>query len=204
MKNGGPHHPELVPRAVRVAVVDAVSGWGIYKVREIADLFLNEGFGRKADYLGTGGGQRRQEAEAFQATIDHLRPRHAQRPRCALASSRDVLMDDGTRASYASSSRIGRAVELLVATSCMLASRGRLTVSTPLVDDEGIDLIFSARDVPVTLSVQVKSRVLGTSSISNGIFRTQVRDVALRPRPDVYLLSVVADADAGRSRRHGT
>lgn len=106
-------------------------------------------------------------------------------------------MDDGTRASYVSSSRIGRAVELLVAASCMLASRGRLTVSTPLVDDEGVDLVFSARDVPVTLSVQVKSRVIGTSSLSKGIFRTQVRDVALRPRPDVYLLFVVADADAG-------
>jgi hypothetical protein len=74
MKNGAIHHPDLVPRAVRVAVVDAVGGWGIYKVREIADLFLNEGFGRQEDYLGAGGGQRRQEAEAFQATIDFTDP----------------------------------------------------------------------------------------------------------------------------------
>jgi hypothetical protein len=70
MNDDGPQHPDLVPRAVRVAVVDAVGGWGIYKVREIADLFLNEGFGRQVDYLGAGGGQRRQEAEAFQVTID--------------------------------------------------------------------------------------------------------------------------------------
>lgn len=79
MKNGGRHHTDLVPRAVRVAVVDAVGGWGIYKVREIADLFLNEGFGRKADYLGAGGGQRRQEAEAFQVTIDFTDPGQVER-----------------------------------------------------------------------------------------------------------------------------
>src|SRR6266545_2319611 len=66
-------HAELIPRAVRLAVTDAVGGWGIYKVREIADLFLNEGFGRIDDYVGQGG-QRRQEADAFQSGIDFTDP----------------------------------------------------------------------------------------------------------------------------------
>lgn len=66
-------HPELIPRAVRLAVTDAVGGWGIYKVREIADLFMNQGFGRSRDYVGPGG-QRRQEADAFQAEIDFSNP----------------------------------------------------------------------------------------------------------------------------------
>jgi Abortive infection C-terminus len=79
MNQDAPHHPELVPRAVRVAVVDAVGGWGIYKVREIADLFLNEGFGRQAEYVGVGGGQRRQEAEAFQVTVDFTDPGQVER-----------------------------------------------------------------------------------------------------------------------------
>lgn len=48
-------HRELIPRPVRLAVTDAVGGWGIYEVREIADLFVNEGFGRSRDYVGPGG-----------------------------------------------------------------------------------------------------------------------------------------------------
>jgi Abortive infection C-terminus len=71
--------PELLPRAVQVAVVDAVGGWGLYKVREIADLFLNEGFTRAEDFVGEGGGQRRNEAAAFQAAIDFSDPSEVER-----------------------------------------------------------------------------------------------------------------------------
>jgi hypothetical protein len=51
-------------------VVEAVGGWGLYTVAQIADLFRDEGFARAVEFESSGGGQRKQEAEAFQATID--------------------------------------------------------------------------------------------------------------------------------------
>lgn len=82
-------HPELIPRAVRLAVTDAVGGWGIYRVREIADLFINEGFARYRDYVGPGG-QRRQEADAFQAEIDFSEPNQVARYLRVV----EVILDD--------------------------------------------------------------------------------------------------------------
>lgn len=41
--------------------------------------------------------------------------------------------------------RIGKAVEYLVAASCILASGATLNVSTSMVDDEGVDLVFHRR-----------------------------------------------------------
>ncbi len=64
-----PSKPELIPRSVRQAVIDCVGGWGVYKVEEIANLFLNEGFERRQDVELRSSGQRRQEAEAFQVGI---------------------------------------------------------------------------------------------------------------------------------------
>jgi hypothetical protein len=52
-------------------------------------------------------------------------------------------------------SRIGKAVEHLVAASCILASDMRLNVSTALVDDEGVDLVFHQR-----LSTSNASRIV--------------------------------------------
>lgn len=71
--------PELIPRAVRLAVVDAVGGWGLYKVAEIADLFINEGFVPAAEFEFSGGGVRRHEAESYQAAIDFADPDEADR-----------------------------------------------------------------------------------------------------------------------------
>ena len=42
-----------------------------------------------------------------------------------------------------SAGRMGKAVEYLVAASCILATRGELNVSTSLVDDEGVDLVVT-------------------------------------------------------------
>lgn len=63
-------HPDLIPRSVRQAVIDAVGGWGLYTVAEIAELYRNEEFEPARDYVATSGGQRRAEAETYQAAID--------------------------------------------------------------------------------------------------------------------------------------
>lgn len=61
---------ELIPRAVRQAVIDAVGGWGLYSVVEISNLFRNEGFEPAEDVDPESSGVRRQTAEVFQAAID--------------------------------------------------------------------------------------------------------------------------------------
>ena len=66
------------------------------------------------------------------------------------------------------SGKIDAAVEHLVAASCILASGGALNVSTSLVDDEGVDLVFHRRGSPTTLAVQVKSRSKDTSVVQRG------------------------------------
>lgn len=45
----------------------------------------------------------------------------------------------------AHASRVGKAVEHLVAAGCILISDAKLNVSTSLVDDEGVDLVFSPK-----------------------------------------------------------
>jgi hypothetical protein len=100
--------------------------------------------------------------------------------------------------SYASDSQAGRkgkAVEHLIAASCILASGSDLNASTSLVDDEGVDLVFHRRGHSRTLAVQVKSRFEGTSLLTKkGSFVASVRDVTFRPRDDLYLLFVVVNA----------
>ena len=54
---------------------------------------------------------------------------------------------------------MGKAVEYLVAAACILSTRGELNVSTSMVDDEGVDLVFHRRDNAATLAVQVKARM---------------------------------------------
>lgn len=71
--------PELIPRSVRQAVLDAVGGWGLYSVARIADLFRNEGFEPAEGVQLESSGQRRQEAELFQAAIDFSSPQQVRR-----------------------------------------------------------------------------------------------------------------------------
>jgi hypothetical protein len=75
----GRHHPDLVPRSVQQAVIDVVGGWGLYKVAEIADLYRNEDFEPAQDFVATSGGQRRAEAEMYQAAIDFTDPDQVER-----------------------------------------------------------------------------------------------------------------------------
>src|SRR3954451_14345412 len=95
------------------------------------------------------------------------------------------------------SGRLGKAVEHLVAATCILTSGLELNVSTSFVDDEGVDLVFARRPQPKTLAVQVKSRRLAGTSMSRGTFRTQVREATFSARDDLYLLFVAVDPVQG-------
>lgn len=99
--------------------------------------------------------------------------------------------------SNADSSRMGKAVEHLVAATCIIQSRARLNVSTSLVDDEGVDLVFHRRGGSATLAVQVKARMSDSKQLAGGTFRQNVRMVSLKPRPDLYVLFVAVDVPSG-------
>src|SRR3990170_2354573 len=70
---------ELIPQAVRIAVRNAVGGWGPYSVREIIDLFNSHEFTERDDTIPDAGGQRRTAAEEFHARIDWISADQAQR-----------------------------------------------------------------------------------------------------------------------------
>jgi hypothetical protein len=70
---------DLVPLAVRIALRNAVGGWGPYTAREIDDLFNSYGFSEFADSTPDAGGVRRTAAEAYHARIDFGSPDQARR-----------------------------------------------------------------------------------------------------------------------------
>jgi hypothetical protein len=90
-------------------------------------------------------------------------------------------------------SRVGKAVEHLVAAGCILISDAKLNVSTSLVDDEGVDLVFHQRGGTATLAVQVKSRSTDTSVLKKRRFIADVRKATFEERDDLYMLFVVVD-----------
>lgn len=105
---------------------------------------------------------------------------------------------------HAGSARKGKAVEHLIAASCILASGGELNASTSLVDDEGVDIVFHRRGRSRTLAVQVKSRFDeeggSTHLHEKGRFIGDVRAVTFQPRDSLYLLFVAVrslNADFG-------
>jgi TIR domain len=61
---------QLVPDGVRVAVYNAMGGWGPYTVAEIEELFRMYGFSERTPTIEDVGGARRSMAEAFQRRID--------------------------------------------------------------------------------------------------------------------------------------
>ncbi len=104
----------------------------------------------------------------------------------------------GVAVDHRDSGRLGKAVEHLVAATCILTSELKLNVSTSFVDDEGVDLVFARRGQPKTLAVQVKSRRVTTSSIKRrNAFRAQVRASTFAPRDDLYLLFVAVEPAEG-------
>lgn len=94
--------------------------------------------------------------------------------------------------------RMGKAAEYLVAASAILATRGELNVSTSLVDDDGVDLVFRRRGHAATLAVQVKARMSDRALARTGAVRANVREATFRPRRDLDLLVVVVDPAEGR------
>jgi hypothetical protein len=99
----------------------------------------------------------------------------------------------------ADAGRMGKAVEYLVAAGCILTTRGRLNVSTSLVDDEGVDLVFFARGSTATLAVQVKARMSDSKTVrTKERFVTSVREATFSARRDLDMLFVLADVTEGR------
>lgn len=71
--------------------------------------------------------------------------------------------------------RLGKAGEHLAAASCIIGSRAKLNVSTSLVDDEGVDLVFHRRGGTTTLAVQVKARMGDSKGVQSGHHRAFLR-----------------------------
>ena len=108
-----------------------------------------------------------------------------------------LIEDEDYRGKNPSSGRMGKAAEYLVAASCILATRGELNVSTSMVDDEGIDLIFHRRGAPATLAVQVKARMSDAVVVQKQKVTAQVREQTFRPRENLDMLFVAIDIERG-------
>jgi hypothetical protein len=97
----------------------------------------------------------------------------------------------------ADAGRMGKAAEHLVAAFCILATRGALNVSTSLVDDEGVDLVFHRRGSTGTLAVQVKARMSDSKRIQSEGFVAFVRSQTFVPRENLDMLFVAIDVTHG-------
>ncbi|WP_271798848.1 hypothetical protein [Dietzia maris] len=93
--------------------------------------------------------------------------------------------------------RMGKAAELLVAATCILQSRAKLNVSTSIIDDEGVDLVFHLREHTATLAVQVKARMSDGAVVKRGRFQAHVRDSSFYPRSDLDMLFVYVNVTRG-------
>lgn len=90
------------------------------------------------------------------------------------------------------STQKGKVVESLIAATCILGSDGELSVSVPLVDDEGVDLILTPKGGGRSIFVQVKSRFMLTK---RGHYRSQIRKKTFVPREDYYIIFSYYDSD---------
>jgi hypothetical protein len=105
--------------------------------------------------------------------------------------------DASTGLSPADASRMGKAAEHLIAAFCIMATRGALNVSTSLVDDEGVDLVFHRRGSTATLAVQVKARMSDSKRVQSEGFYAFVRSQTFAPRNNFDMLFVAVDVDHG-------
>ncbi|WP_055486760.1 hypothetical protein [Streptomyces sp. WMMB 322] len=96
-----------------------------------------------------------------------------------------------------SAARMGKAAEYLVAASCILATGGELNVSTSLVDDEGVDLVFHQRGRSATLAVQVKARMSTAANVQRGRLVANVRSQTFQPRSDLDMLFIAVNVEHG-------
>jgi hypothetical protein len=93
--------------------------------------------------------------------------------------------------------RMGKASEYLIAAACILSTRGELNVSTSMVDDEGVDLVFHRRDGVATLAVQVKARMSDAKDVQDDKMVAFVRSQTFRKRADLDILFVAVDIARG-------
>jgi hypothetical protein len=100
---------------------------------------------------------------------------------------------DAYLAKSPSAGRMGKASELLVAATAIISTRGRLNVATAILDDDGIDLIFSRKGHSETLSVQIKTRFSDSTQVQRGQFSVNIREETFAPALDVFLLGVIVD-----------
>ncbi len=84
------------------------------------------------------------------------------------------------------SSRMGDAVEHILAATCILRSRAQLNVPTSLVGDEGADLVFHRRGGMATNAAWVKSRMRDSKLLSSGTLQQNVRTETLRWRDALF------------------
>jgi hypothetical protein len=92
---------------------------------------------------------------------------------------------------------MGKAAEYLVAAVCILATGGELNVSTSIVDDEGVDLVFHRRGGSATLAVQVKARMSTGVLVSQERLMAFVRAQTFRPRANLDMLFLGIDVENG-------
>lgn len=170
-------------RAIRIAAEIGDMAWaGADAYLALADIAIGAG-----------------DPEIAALAIDHARRLD---PRAAVSRyqrrlRRQLGQDDETPLSDLDSARKGTAVEHLIAATCMLASNFELNVSTSLVDDEGVDLVFHRRSRSTMLGVQIKSRSWAASTMrTKQRFVAQVRSRTFKPRPDLFLLFVAVDTRA--------
>lgn len=88
------------------------------------------------------------------------------------------------------STQKGKVVESLIAATCILESDGRLSVSIPFVDDEGIDIVITLKGGGRTIFIQVKSRF---TLIRGRYYRSQVRKKNFVPRKDLFIIFAYYD-----------
>ncbi|MET8975811.1 hypothetical protein ABZX85_09330 [Streptomyces sp. NPDC004539] len=105
--------------------------------------------------------------------------------------------DDEYLEKSSAAARMGTAAEYLVAASAILATGGELNVSTSLVDDEGVDLVFHRRGSSATLAVQVKARMSTGTQVGQGKVMAFVRSQTFQPRPGLDMLFVAVDVERG-------
>lgn len=179
------HLPDLalvyIRRAIRIGEQSGDREWsGVGAHLACADIALRAGEPEVAERAI----EKAREIDPGASVERYLR--RLRRPRSAESSE---------QVKHADAARKGVAVEYLIAASCMLASASELNVSTNLVDDEGVDLVFHRRDRPATLAVQIKSRSWSASSMRKGErFITNIRRATFRERADLFLLFVAVDA----------
>lgn len=122
--------PEPVPPALRIALKNAIGGWGPYSVREIHDLFNSYGFIATDDTLEDAGA-RRTAAERYQAKIDWASSTDTRRYLDLVAEVLTNYPEESAGPPSAEGARLRRVLKQL---GISADESGRLTLGAPVGD----------------------------------------------------------------------